>query len=84
MEETRTSIRSDRGVATREMRRLFKKAPKIVIGSSAAAAFQVRDLSLRSVVWPWLDRRPITPLPVGMHATAADLGRRLQRGWQAA
>jgi len=42
---------------------------------------QARDLSLRSRVWPELDHRLLTPLPVGISATAADLQRRLQAGW---
>jgi UDP-glucose 4-epimerase len=42
---------------------------------------QARDLSLRSRVWPELDRRTLTPLPAGIAATAADLQRKLQAGW---
>jgi UDP-glucose 4-epimerase len=66
------------GAVLGEMRRIFKNAPRIVLGASAA--FQARDLSLRSRVWPELDHRVLTPFPVGVAATAADLLRRLQQG----
>jgi UDP-glucose 4-epimerase len=68
------------GAVLGEMRRIFKSSPRIVLGASAASAFQARDLSLRSRVWPELDRRSITPFPVGVATTAADLLRRLQNG----
>ena len=41
---------------------------------------QARDLSLRSRVWPELDRSSLTPFPVGVASTAADLLRLLQLG----
>ena len=69
------------GVVLGEMRRIFKKPPRIVLGVSPIAAMQARDLSLRSRVWPELDRRSLTPLPAGIAATAADLQRQLQAGW---
>jgi UDP-glucose 4-epimerase len=68
------------GAVLGEMRRIFKSSPRIVLGASAVSAFQARDLSLRSRVWPDLDRCSLTPFPVGVAATAADLLRRLQRG----
>lgn len=69
------------GAVLGEMRRIFKKPPRIVLGASPTAALQARDLSLRSRVWPELDRRSLTPLPAGIAATAADLQCRLQAGW---
>ena len=39
-----------------------------------------RDLRMRSVVWPELDRRTLTTLPAGINATNADLLRGLQLG----
>ncbi|MEO5834315.1 MAG: NAD-dependent epimerase/dehydratase family protein [Nakamurella sp.] len=72
------------GTLLAEMRRLFKRAPRVVLGSSPFAKFQVRDLRLRSVVWPELDRRSLTPLGVGMKATASDLLRATQLGDRAA
>jgi len=68
------------GAVLGEMRRIFKKPPRIVLGASPTAAMQARDLSLRSRVWPELDRRNLTPFPVGVAITAADLLRRLQVG----
>ena len=71
------------GAVLGEMRRIFKRSPRIVLGASAVSAMQARDLSLRSRVWPELDRRTFTPLPAGIAATAADLQRKLQAGWPA-
>jgi UDP-glucose 4-epimerase len=68
------------GAVLGEMGRIFKRPPRVVLGASAMSAMQARDLSLRSRVWPELDRRSITPFPVGVAMTAADLLRRLQGG----
>lgn len=68
------------GAVLGEMRRIFKSSPRIVLGASAASAVQAKDLSLRSRVWPEIDRRSLTPFPVGVAKTAADLLRRLQAG----
>lgn len=68
------------GAVLGEMRRIFKSSPRIVLGASAVAAVQARDLSLRSRVWPELDRRSLTPFPVGVANTAAALLRQLQAG----
>ena len=68
------------GAVLGEMRRIFKRSPRIVLGASAVSAMQARDLSLRSRVWPDLDRRSLTPFPVGVATTASDLLRRLQGG----
>jgi UDP-glucose 4-epimerase len=68
------------GAVLGEMRRIFKSQPRIVLGASAVSAMQARDLSLRSSVWPELDRGSLTPFPVGVATTASDLLRRLQLG----
>jgi len=68
------------GAVIGEMRRIFKRSPRIVLGASPVSALQAKDLSLRSRVWPDLDRRTLTPFPVGVAITAADLLRRLQGG----
>jgi len=68
------------GAVLGEVRRIFKSQPRIVLGASAVAAVQARDLSLRSRVWPDLDRVSLTPFPVGVATTAADLLRHLQVG----
>ena len=61
-----------------ESARLFRRRPRVVLGASPAASGQVRDLRLRSTIWPELDRLARTPLPVGISATAEDVGRRLR------
>jgi UDP-glucose 4-epimerase len=61
-----------------EFRRIVKRAPRISLSASSLSRFQVRDLRLRSVVLPQLDAAATTPLPVGLHATIADLGHRLR------
>ena len=68
------------GAVMGEMRRIFKSSPRIVLGASPVSAMQARDLSLRSRVWTDLDRQPLTPFPVGVATTVADLMRRLQLG----
>lgn len=61
-----------------ESTRLFRRRPRIVLGASAASRHQVRDLRLRSVIWPELDRLARTPLLVGIARTAEDVARRLR------
>lgn len=61
-----------------ETTRLFRRRPRVVLAASPAAAGQVRDLRLRSVVWPELDQLARTTLPAGIAATADDIGRRLR------
>lgn len=66
------------GALIGECRRVFKRTPRLVLGTSANARFQVKDLRLRSTVWTQLDRRALTPLPAGIAATAASLLRSTQ------
>jgi UDP-glucose 4-epimerase len=66
------------GALLGECRRIFKKPPLVVLASSPTARYQPRDLRLRSTVWTHLDRRPVTPLPAGMHATLAGMLRSAQ------
>jgi UDP-glucose 4-epimerase len=54
-------------------RQVFKRPPRLTLGNSANARFQVKDLRLRSIVWPEIDRRSLTPLPVGIAATVAGI-----------
>jgi UDP-glucose 4-epimerase len=63
-----------------EMRRIFKRPPQIAMGASSVSSMQARNLSVRSLVWPELDHRSLTPFPVGIALTGADLLRRLQAG----
>lgn len=63
-----------------EARRIFRHRPPLLLGASPHAAGQSRDLRFRSVVWPALDERVLTPLPVGMDATARDVAAHLTSG----
>lgn len=66
------------GALLGEFRRVFKRSPQVVLGTSATARYQASDLRVRSVVWPELDHRAMTALPAGIAATAEDLFRRIQ------
>lgn len=56
-----------------EIRRVAGRKPDVLIGSSPNARFQVRDLSVRSVVWPELGHRQLTPFGVGVAKTFAEM-----------
>ncbi len=56
-----------------QFRQLSKSSPHVMLGSSPASTFQVRDLRMRSTVWPELDARTLTPLAAGIHATLQDM-----------
>jgi UDP-glucose 4-epimerase len=68
------------GFLIAELGRILKRRPRVVYRPSAVAAFQARDLRMRSVVWPELDREPLVPLPVGMRRTVQALGMALAAG----
>jgi UDP-glucose 4-epimerase len=59
---------------------LAKGHPRVMLGSSAAAALQALDLRLESVVWPDLDKREQETLPSGITATMTDILAGIQRG----
>ncbi len=67
------------GAVLGELRRVLKRQPTIVLAAPPLGAVQVRDLSTRSVVWPDLDARAMTPFPAGVHATLTDLRSRQAR-----
>lgn len=58
-----------------EIRRLLRRPPLVILSASPTSAFQVRDLSVSSTVWPDLDRRTLTTFPAGVLATLNDLRR---------
>ncbi|WP_353650875.1 NAD(P)-dependent oxidoreductase [Nakamurella sp. A5-74] len=66
------------GALIGEFRRVFKRSPRVVLGSADAAKGQASDLRVRSIVWIELDARPMTSLPAGVAATAEDLLRSVQ------
>jgi UDP-glucose 4-epimerase len=63
------------GTLLGEFRRVFKRSPLVVQGTSETAVFQSDDLRVCSIVWPELDHRAMTSLPAGLAATAEDLFR---------
>lgn len=58
-----------------EIRRILRRSPLVILSASPNSAVQVRDLSVRSLVWPELDRRTLTTFPAGVLATLNDLRR---------
>ncbi len=68
------------GFLVAEFRRITRRRPRVVYGASSAAAYQARDLRLRSVVWPEIDRTPVVSLPVGMARLVQDIASSLQAG----
>lgn len=62
-----------------QAQRVFRRPLRVLHGVSSQAAQQGRDLRVRSIVWPELDRRTLVTLPAGIAATAADIQSRLTR-----
>jgi len=77
-------IASQRGVTIgavlAELRRILKRRIRVIHGTSAASRYQASDLRVKSSVWTDLDRRPLTPLPVGIKLTFDHLIRQLHQG----
>ena len=61
-----------------ETTRVFRRRPRL--STRPAGSAQVRDLRLRSVVWPQVDRLARTPLPAGLGATEADIAAQVLAG----
>ncbi len=66
------------GALIAETTRVLRKRPRIELVSNANSALQARDLRLKSVRWPELDRYARTTLPAGIAATAEDIEYRLR------
>ncbi len=62
-----------------QAQRVLRRPIRVLFGASSQAARQARDLRVRSVVLPQLDRRTLRTLPAGIAATAADVEHRLVR-----
>ena len=58
--------------------RIHRTRPRVVVKAPKPGSGQIRDLRLRSVVWPELDAHLVTPMVVGMARTAADVAKRLR------
>ncbi|HYO39965.1 MAG TPA: NAD-dependent epimerase/dehydratase family protein [Nocardioidaceae bacterium] len=70
------------GALIGESTRLHRSRARVVAKAPLPGSGQIRDLRLRSVVWPELDSHLVTPMLVGMARTSADVGRRLRAGPQ--
>ncbi|MEA2484358.1 MAG: UDP-glucose 4-epimerase [Thermoleophilaceae bacterium] len=66
------------GAVLGDLHRITRRRPPVVLGTSANARFQVRDLRLRSVAWPHTSSLARTPMVSGIAATLGSL--RGQRG----
>ena len=62
-----------------QLTRVARRRPPVLLGTSPSARFQVRDLRLRSVMWPDLDHLVRTPVPVGIAACLGDAEASLRR-----
>jgi UDP-glucose 4-epimerase len=61
------------GAVLGDLHRITRRRPPVVLGTSANARFQVRDLRLRSVAWPHTEALARTPMIAGIAATLASL-----------
>ena len=61
------------GAVLGDLHRITRRRPPVVLGTSANARFQVRDLRLRSVAWPPTAALARTPMIAGIAATLASL-----------
>ncbi len=61
-----------------DLHRITRRRPPVVLGTSANARFQVRDLRLRSVAWPRTSSLARTPMMAGISATLTSV--RVQHG----
>lgn len=60
-----------------ESGRVFRRRP--LLSTRSATGPEVRDLRLRSGIWPRIDALATTPFPVGLRATADDIAAHLRR-----
>jgi UDP-glucose 4-epimerase len=58
--------------------RHHRARPRVLVKAPDERSGQIRDLRLRSEVWPALDSHLRTPLLVGMARTAADVAAQLR------
>jgi UDP-glucose 4-epimerase len=63
-----------------ELRRVLHRRPQVSLATSPLSQLQALDLRFRSEVWPDLDRRPLTPFPVAVHALVRDVEQQLRAG----
>lgn len=63
------------GALLGDLHRITRRRPPVVLGTSASARFQVRDLRLRSVAWPRTSSLARTPMVAGIAATLTSMRR---------
>jgi UDP-glucose 4-epimerase len=63
-----------------EIRRVIRRPVRVILTASPSARHQAPDLRMASVVWPELDRRPLTTLATGVHQVVLDLLARMELG----
>lgn len=68
------------GFVLAEVARVVRRRPDVVFGASPQSRWQAPDLRLRSTTWTQVDRRMLTPMPVGIARTLQATRLRLQEG----
>ncbi len=63
-----------------EIRRVTKRPIRVILTASPSARHQAPDLRMASVVWPELDRRPLTTLGAGIYMVVLDLLAKMELG----
>ena len=66
------------GAVLGDLNRITRRRPPVVLGSSASARFQARDLRFRSTAWPPVSVHARTPLMAGMAATLTSVGDQMR------
>jgi UDP-glucose 4-epimerase len=66
------------GAILGDLSRITRRRPPVVLGVSASAPFQARDLRFRSTEWPRLAVHARTPLLAGIGATLASVGDQMR------
>jgi UDP-glucose 4-epimerase len=68
------------GEVIHQSRLIFKRAPTLILATSALAAAQIRDLRIGTEQWPDLNDIPRRQLVVGMSETKQSLERQMRAG----
>jgi UDP-glucose 4-epimerase len=66
------------GAVLGDLNRITRRRPPVVLGSSASARYQARDLRFRSTAWPPVSVHARTPLMAGMAATLTSVGDQMR------
>jgi UDP-glucose 4-epimerase len=63
-----------------EVSQVIRRPARVILTASPNARHQAPDLRMASLVWPELDRRPLTTLGDGIHKVLLDLLATMQQG----